>query len=121
MMLKALRLTLISVLSLPYVSPLLYPPSPVTVPPGSCQLTSDWTPCSLLSSESISHDTKLLTFKLPDATRPLNLPTCGCILASGGQDEANGNQPFIRPYTPVSTNEDKGHFTLLVKVYPTGE
>lgn len=32
---------------------------------------------------------------------------------------AQGN-PLVRPYTPISTNELKGKFELLVKCYPSG-
>lgn len=40
------------------------------------------------------------------------------MLAQGGAD-ADGN-PFIRPYTPVSTNAMVGEFELMVKIYPEG-
>ena len=60
----------------------------------------------------------MFTFATPDPTKPLNLPTCGCILAQGGSDD-EGN-PFIRPYTPVSTNSMVGEFELMVKIYPNG-
>merc|ERR1712183_294154 len=54
----------------------------------------------------------------PDESKPLNLPTCGCMLAQGGKD-GEGNA-FIRPYTPVSTNAMVGEFELMVKIYPEG-
>ena len=31
-----------------------------------------------------------------------------------------GGKPVIRPYTPVSHPDEKGHFDLVVKAYPTG-
>lgn len=66
----------------------------------------------------MSKDTILLTFATPDTTKPLNLPTCSCILAQGGRDD-NGD-PVVRPYTPISTNSEVGNFTLMVRIYPSG-
>ena len=60
----------------------------------------------------------MVTFGLADASKPLNLSTCACVLARGGADPAG--QPLVRPYTPVSTNALSGAFELLVKVYPEG-
>lgn len=60
----------------------------------------------------------MFTFATPDGVNPLGLCTCGCILACGGEDK-EGN-PFVRPYTPVSTNDLKGAFELMVKIYPDG-
>lgn len=72
----------------------------------------------MLKVEKVSSDTKVFTFATPDESKPLNLPTCACLLASGGADE-EGN-PFVRPYTPVSTNAKVGEFDLMVKIYPEG-
>jgi cytochrome-b5 reductase len=41
------------------------------------------------------------------------LSTCACILAT---TEMDGEQ-ITRPYTPISTNAEAGHFDLLVKHY----
>lgn len=88
------------------------------VPAGNCQFNEDWSAVPLKSVVQISEDTKVFTFGTPDPSKPLNLPTCGCILAQGGKD-AEGN-PFVRPYTPVSTNDMTGEFQLMVKIYPDG-
>ena len=88
------------------------------MPAGNCQLSDDWSTLRLLKVEKVSSDTKVFTFATPDETKPLNLPTCACLLASGGAD-AEGN-PFVRPYTPVSTNARVGEFDLMVKIYPQG-
>lgn len=88
------------------------------VPAGNCQLNEDWSALPLKNVEDVSSDTKVFTFGTLDTTKPLNLPTCGCILAQGGAD-AEGNA-FIRPYTPVSTNAMVGEFQLMVKIYPEG-
>jgi len=88
------------------------------VPAGNCQFGEDWAEVPLKAVDQISDDTKVFTFGTPDETKPLNLPTCACILARGGKD-ADGN-PVIRPYTPISTNDVAGQFELMVKVYPEG-
>merc|ERR1712137_866823 len=53
-----------------------------------------------------------------DKSKPLGLSTCACLLARGGAD--GEGSPFIRPYTPVSTNTMIGEFELMVKVYRQG-
>jgi len=88
------------------------------VPAGNCQFTDEWSSVPLKKVDQISEDTKVFTFATPDTSKPLNLPTCGCMLAQGGSD-AEGNA-FIRPYTPVSTNSMVGEFELMVKIYPEG-
>jgi len=93
-------------------------PSFAVVPAGNCQFNDDWASVALTKIETVSSDTKLFTFATPDTTKPLNLPTCGCMLAQGGADE-DGNA-FIRPYTPISTNAMVGEFELMVKIYPDG-
>ena len=87
-------------------------------PAGYCQFNEDWIEVPLTKVEQISEDTKVFTFATPDTSKPLNLPTCACLLAQGGKD-AEGN-PFIRPYTPISTNSLVGEFQLMVKIYPDG-
>jgi len=89
-------------------------PTFAIVAPGINQFGEDFTAVPLLAVTPVSADTKLFTFATPDPNLPLNLCTCGCMLASGGAD-ADGN-PFIRPYTPVSTNALVGKFELMVKV-----
>lgn len=56
----------------------------------------------------------MLRFGLPDKEKGLGLSTCACILAGAKVDE--GDDMVIRPYTPISTNADKGTFDLLIKV-----
>jgi len=93
-------------------------PNFAVVEAGNCQFTDEWSSVALKNIETVSDDTKLFTFATPDESKPLNLPTCGCMLAQGGSDdEGNG---FIRPYTPISTNAMVGEFELMVKIYPDG-
>jgi cytochrome-b5 reductase len=70
-----------------------------------------------LSQVSISPDTRIFKFRLPNDA-PLGLSTCACLLASGGRDKDGA--ATVRPYTPVSTNAMRGAFELMVKVYEKG-
>lgn len=94
-------------------------PTAAIVEPGKCVFGEDWTPAKLLTKISISEDTRIFSFGLSDASKPLGLSTCACLLAKGGED-ADGN-PIVRPYTPVSTNAMVGKFELMVKIYRDGK
>jgi len=97
-----------------------HPGKPVAavVLPGNCVLDATWRSATLIKRVSVAHDTDLLTFQLPDASKPLGLSTCACILARGGSDK--DGIAAVRPYTPVSTNAMLGAFELMVKTYPDG-
>ena len=87
------------------------------VPPGECQFTEEWSSCKLLERVEVSETSSLLRFDLPKKDEPLNLSTCACILAKADLKNREGeDEAVIRPYTPVSTNDLKGCFDLLVKV-----
>jgi len=96
------------------------PPIAAVCPPGQCVFRAEeWTPAKLLERTQETHDTFLLTFGLQDATKPLGLSTCACILCMITEEGADA--PIIRPYTPVSTNAMLGKFQLVIKVYPEGK
>lgn len=83
------------------------------VEPGKCQFTEEWTAVPLTERLQVSKTSSVLRFGLPNKDLPLGLSTCACLLAKvsvGGED-------VIRPYTPISTNELKGHFDVLIKDY----
>lgn len=89
-------------------------PIAAVVQPGECHFTEEWTPAPLLSVIPQSHNTKVLSFGLPEG-KALGLPTCACILARA----PGGKLPF-KPYTPISTNAMLGKFEILIKVYDEG-
>ena len=93
-------------------------PTAALAAPGRCQLGDDWTPCALRDRVWVSDDTMVATFDLPDASAPLGLSTCACVLARGGAGD--DGEPVVRPYTPVSTNALVGAFQVMVKVYERG-
>jgi len=98
-------------------SSLYGPPKKSLVPPGECQYTDTFQSSKLLQKWQVSHSSAVFRFQTPDATKPLNLSTCACILAKAKVNE----EDVIRPYTPISTNDLIGCFDLLVKDYAEGK
>ncbi|XP_074660898.1 NADH-cytochrome b5 reductase 3-like isoform X2 [Tubulanus polymorphus] len=70
-------------------------------------------PLRLVDREEISHDTRRFRFALPSPQHILGLPVGQHIYLSARID----GQLVIRPYTPVSSDDDKGFFDLVIKVY----
>lgn len=94
-------------------------PTAAVVPPGQCVFTEEWSSATLVEREDINHDTYLATFGLSDASKPLGLSTCACILSKF--NEEGSPDPIVRPYTPVSTNALLGKFQLAIKTYDGGK
>ncbi|XP_053576244.1 NADH-cytochrome b5 reductase 2 [Bombina bombina] len=70
-------------------------------------------PLPLIEKQEISHDTKKFIFGLPSAEHVLGLPIGQHVYLSA---KVNGSL-VVRAYTPVSSDEVKGHVDLIVKVY----
>nr|CAG4648169.1 EOG090X0BKI [Moina brachiata] len=70
-------------------------------------------PLKLIQRDVISHDTRKLRFALPSEDHILGLPVGQHVYLSARVN----NQLVIRPYTPVSSDAEKGYFDLLIKVY----
>ncbi|XP_060634270.1 NADH-cytochrome b5 reductase 3-like [Anolis sagrei] len=70
----------------------------------------------LIDKENISHDTRKFRFALPTPEHILGLPVGQHIYLSTRID---GNL-VIRPYTPVTSDDDKGYVDLVVKIYFKG-
>jgi len=104
------------------LSSLSGPPTLSLVPPGQCQLTDDFSSLKLIDRVEVSATSSVLRFGLGDASKPLNLSTCACILAKADlsvtkDDDTTAVEALVRPYTPISTNALIGTFDLLVKNY----
>ncbi|XP_076304045.1 NADH-cytochrome b5 reductase 3 isoform X2 [Tachypleus tridentatus] len=67
----------------------------------------------LVDKEIISHDTRRFRFALPSPNHILGLPIGQHIYLSA---RIEGNL-CVRPYTPVSSDDDKGYMDLVIKVY----
>jgi len=70
-------------------------------------------PLKLVEKKALSHDTRLFRFALPSDNHVLGLPTGQHIHLSARVNE----QLVVRPYTPVSSDDDVGHMDLVIKVY----
>ncbi|KAJ0410112.1 hypothetical protein ATCC90586_001597 [Pythium insidiosum] len=66
--------------------------------------------------ETLSHNTKRITFDLPSEAHEMGLTTASCLVAKANVNGKN----VIRPYTPTNLNDEKGFLELVVKGYPTG-
>jgi len=67
----------------------------------------------LVDKEVLSHDTRRFRFALPSEEHILGLPIGQHVYLSARID----GEPVVRPYTPVSSDDDKGFVDLVVKVY----
>ncbi|KAL2091179.1 hypothetical protein ACEWY4_013442 [Coilia grayii] len=67
----------------------------------------------LIDKEVISHDTRRFRFALPSEEHVLGLPVGKHVYLSARID---GNL-VVRPYTPVSSDDDLGYVDLVVKIY----
>ncbi|EFA75848.1 NADH-cytochrome b5 reductase [Heterostelium album PN500] len=64
----------------------------------------------------VNHNTRIFRFGLPHPSDRLGLPIGQHISVRA---TVNGKEAY-RPYTPISSDEDLGHFDLLIKVYDKG-
>ncbi|XP_036433496.1 NADH-cytochrome b5 reductase 3 [Colossoma macropomum] len=70
-------------------------------------------PLRLVDKEIISHDTRKFRFALRSPDHVLGLPVGQHIYLSAKID----GSLVVRPYTPVSSDDDKGFVDLVVKIY----
>lgn len=67
----------------------------------------------LIDKEIVSHDTRRFRFALPSPAHILGLPIGQHIYLSARVD----GHLVVRPYTPTSSDDDKGYVDLVIKVY----
>ncbi|XP_019191545.1 PREDICTED: NADH-cytochrome b5 reductase-like protein [Ipomoea nil] len=84
---------------------------------------NQWIEFKLEDRAPVSHNTHLFRFSFdPSAKLGLDIASCIITRAPIGQQDAEGKPKYvIRPYTPISDPDAKGHFDLLIKVYPEGK
>nr|CAB3235111.1 NADH-cytochrome b5 reductase 3-like [Phallusia mammillata] len=70
-------------------------------------------PLKLIRKDRISHNTRRFVFELPSKNHVLGLDVGKHIFLSAN---INGKL-VVRPYTPVTSDDDKGHMDLVIKVY----
>ncbi|WKY13758.1 hypothetical protein Q1695_004528 [Nippostrongylus brasiliensis] len=81
-------------------------------------LVDDETKYALPLAEKIivSHDTRKFRFRLPSPNHILGLPVGQHVYLSAKID----GKLVVRPYTPVSSDDDLGYVDLMIKVYFRG-
>ncbi|KAF5220800.1 putative NADH-cytochrome b5 reductase [Trypanosoma cruzi] len=72
----------------------------------------EFRPFKLLSSRYESHDTRRLYFALESGEAVFSVPVSSCIVAK--LTDAEGKD-LLKPFTPITANNKKGHFELIVK------
>ncbi|KAI9725653.1 MAG: NADH-cytochrome b5 reductase [Chrysothrix sp. TS-e1954] len=72
----------------------------------------------LEKSEDLSPNTKKLRFALPEAEQVSGLGIASAVVTKFKAPVAE--KPTIRPYTPTSDEDEKGHMDFIVKRYPNG-
>ncbi|WRT65297.1 uncharacterized protein IL334_002240 [Kwoniella shivajii] len=86
-----------------------------------------WTPFTLTNIEPYNHNTAIYTFSFGDDSQHKvsggQVASALLVKSPGGDDEVKDDKgkPVIRPYTPVSSTEQKGSIDLMIKEYPTGK
>ena len=70
-------------------------------------------PVFLIEKEQTSHNTRRFCFGLPSPDHVLGLPLGNYVYLLANTDGAL----VIRPYTPVSSDDDQGLVDLIIKIY----
>jgi len=70
-------------------------------------------PFKLIEKEEVSHDTRRFRFALQSEEHVLGLPVGQHMYLSARVD----GKLVIRPYTPVTSDDELGYFDLVIKVY----
>lgn len=89
--------------------------------PAIPALTGDgkWVDLKLLKREQLSPNTQRLRFELPSEDHTSGLKTASCLITKfKGPGDA---KVVIRPYTPVTFDETRGHMDLVIKKYEGGK
>lgn len=81
-------------------------------------LADDYQKFKLVEKENVSHDTRRFKFALQTEETVLGLPV-GKHMNLRFTD-SNG-EVVERPYTPTSSDDELGHFILVIKIYPNGK
>lgn len=75
-----------------------------------------WLQFELIERTEVSKDTRLFRFKLPSPEHKLGLPVGYHMFIQAPVD----GKTVMRAYTPVSSDDELGEFTLCIKVYFAG-
>lgn len=84
-----------------------------------------WTSLTLEKVDQYNHNSHTFKFAFEgdDKDQKVSgLTVAGCLLVRSptgeGQVNDDKGKPIIRPYTPISHDDTRGHIDLLIKTYP---
>ncbi|KAJ3539612.1 hypothetical protein NM208_g5420 [Fusarium decemcellulare] len=81
----------------------------------------DFQEFELLEKNIVSHNVAIYRFKLPSSDSVLGLPVGQHISISAQIPQPDGpSKEIVRSYTPISGDDQPGHFDLLIKSYSQG-
>lgn len=85
----------------------------------------EWTSLTLENVKQYNHNSHVFTFDFEGDDKDqktAGLSVAGCLLVRSptgeGQVNDDKGKPVMRPYTPVSAHDARGHIELLIKEYP---
>ena len=93
-------------------------------PPATGLDPSSWVPLTLSKVTKLTENTAIYRFsyKDPEATSGMTVASCLLTKAAVGSEKPDGSRANVmRPYTPISRPDVKGHLELAVKTYPEGK
>lgn len=77
----------------------------------------------LIKKINVSHNTRKFRFALQTPSTELGLP-CGKNISFRMFEKNSETQEMDeirRPYTPITSNREKGYFDMMIKIYPDGK
>jgi len=77
----------------------------------------EWRSFELKQIRELTHNTCLFRYALPSPEHEMGMKTASCIMVQG---VSQSGEVLARPYTPTTTNDQRGFFDLIVKKYPNG-
>lgn len=81
--------------------------------------SKSWVKATLSTRDSVSHDSKIFSFKLDHEKQQIGLPTGQHVLIRL-RDPAT-REAIIRAYTPLSEVNEQGELRILIKIYKDNE
>lgn len=83
----------------------------------------EWRALKLTGKTRLTHNSFALNFAFPDPQQEAGLPVASCLLVKAPIQSPGDEKPkvIIRPYTPTSPPDAKGHLELVIKAYPDGK
>lgn len=86
-------------------------------------ISEEYRKFQLISKVNVTHNSRIFRFALQTSTTTLGLPVGKHIslrFADNNKLEDGKPEEVRRPYTPITSDDTKGYFELLIKIYDNG-